>query len=155
MPIRAFRPADAPLLPALFHAAVHGPATHAYDADQRAAWSPAPPDPARFLARASDGRLTLVAIDDGDRLVGYGDLERDGHLDHFYCHPDASGSGVMAALYAELEAAARDWGLRRIFVEASEPARSFFLKQGFTLDHRRDFTIGGVAIHNYAMSKIL
>jgi putative acetyltransferase len=40
-------------------------------------------------------------------------------------------------------------------VEASEPARRFFLKHGFSELHRRNFEIGGVPIHNYAMEKRL
>ena len=41
------------------------------------------------------------------------------------------------------------------FTEASEPARSFFARQGFTIRHRRDFELAGVPIHNYAMEKHL
>jgi putative acetyltransferase len=40
-------------------------------------------------------------------------------------------------------------------VEASEPARRFFLKRGYAVLERRDFEIGGVPIHNYAMERRL
>lgn len=153
--IRPFRPTDADALSALYHAAVHGPATAAYDAAQRLAWSPAPPDPAGFVARGSDGRVVLVAVDAEDRPIAYADIERDGHLDHFYCAPEVAGTGVSIALYEAIEAIARGWGLTGIHVEASEPARIFFLRRGFEVAHRRDFTIRGVAIHNYAMTKML
>lgn len=155
MEIRVFRPADAPALSALFHAAVHGIAARDYDARQCAAWSPAPADPARFLARAADGRQVLLAVDGTDAPLAYGDMERDGHLDHLYCRPDAAGTGVTVALYAALEQVALDWQLGTIFLEASEPARRFFLRRGFRVEARRDFTIGDVPIHNYAMTKAL
>lgn len=155
MRIRPFRDEDAPALAALFHASVHGVAARHYMPAQVRAWSGAPVDPSRFLARAHDGRTLLVAADSRDRPIAYGDVEEDGHIDHLYCAPDHAGTGVAAALYSALEAAARSRGIARLYVEASEPARRFFLKQGFTELRRRDFEIAGVPIHNYAMEKRL
>ena len=140
---------------AIFHAAVHEIAGQHYSEAQVNAWALALPDPARFVARGADGRLLLVAVDESDVALAYGDLESDGHIDHLFCRPDAAGSGVAAVLYAELEAAALTRGLGRLYVEASEPARRFFLKQGFALVGRRDFELAGVAIHNFAMEKRL
>jgi putative acetyltransferase len=99
--------------------------------------------------------MLLVAVDEGGDPLAYGDLEADGHIDHLFCRPDAAGTGLAAALYAGLEAAARARGMARLHVEASEPARRFFPKQGFVLVARRDFEIGSVAIHNFAMEKRL
>jgi putative acetyltransferase len=155
MKIRPFIPADAPALAALFHAAVHTIAAAHYSPAQVGAWAPGVPDPARFVARAGDGRLLLVAVDEAGAPLAYGDLEADGHIDHLFCRPDAAGTGVTAALYAEIEAAARALGLARLHVEASEPARRFFLKQGFALAGRNDFELAGVPIHNFRMEKLL
>jgi putative acetyltransferase len=74
-------------------------------------------------------------------------------IDHLFCRPDVAGTGVTAALYAALEAAARARGIGLVYVEASEPARRFFAKQGFHLIGRHDFEISGVAIHNFEMEK--
>jgi len=127
MRIRPFRDDDAPALAQLFHAAVHGIGALHYTQAQVAAWSPAPADPARFAARGGDGRTLLVAADEGDRPIAYGDVEGDGHVDHLYCAPEHAGTGITAALYAAIEAAARARGVARLYVEASEPARRFFL----------------------------
>jgi len=113
------------------------------------------PDPATFLAWAAGDRLVLVAADAGDRPLAYGDLEADGHIDRLYCHPDVAGTGVTVSLYAGLEAAARGRGIARLTVEASEPARRFFLKRGFEVTARNDFELAGVAIHNWRMEKAL
>lgn len=88
-------------------------------------------------------------------MVGYGDLESDGHIDHLYCRPEAAGTGVAATLLEELITRARDSGIERLYVEASELARGLFERRGFTVLHRRDFDVRGVAIHNYAMEKQL
>jgi putative acetyltransferase len=155
MQVRPFRLEDAPALAALFHAAVHGIARQHYSEAQVKAWAPELPDPAGFEARAADGRILLVAVDEGDVPLAYGDLQPDGHIDHLFCRPDVAGTGVTAALYAAIEAEAQARKLTRLYVEASEPARRFFLKCGFVLVARRDFEIAGVAIHNFAMEKSL
>ncbi|MCY0991034.1 GNAT family N-acetyltransferase [Nannocystis sp. ILAH1] len=155
MRIRSFEPRDAGALAQLFHAAVHQIARMYYSRAQVLAWAPAVPDEARFRARAADGRTLLVAVDEADAPLAYGDVERNGHIDHLFCRPDVAGTGVTAALYTALEAAAVEQGIDLLFVEASEPARRFFAKQGFSLIERRDFEIGGVPIHNYRMEKKL
>jgi putative acetyltransferase len=155
MRIRPFRPADAPALARIFHAAVHQIGRLHYSPEQRNAWAPALPNPERFLEQAADGRILLVAADDHDRPLAYGDLKQDGRIDHLYCRPDVAGTGAASALYNRLEAAAGDRGIGRLHVEASEPARRFFLRKGFILLRRREFTLGGVALHNFAMEKLL
>lgn len=154
MRIRPFRPADAPALAALFHAAVHRAGSRYYAPEQLHAWSPAPPPPDRYIEQAH-GRTFLVAQDAAGRVIGYGDLERDGHIDHLYCHPDVIGTGVGGAILDALEQAARGDAIARLYVEASENARPLFERRGFTLDARNDFERRGVAIHNYRMSKRL
>ena len=155
MKIRPYKSDDAPALTALFHAAVHEIARLYYSQAQVNAWAPKVPDAAQFQARAADGRTVLVAVDDEDAPLAYGDVEGDGHIDHLFCRPDAAGTGVTAALYAALEAAARARGIGLVYVEASEPARRFFLKRGFDMIGRRDFEMAGVAIHNFEMEKRL
>jgi len=155
MHIRSFRPGDAPALARIFYAAVHQVGGLHYSPEQLKAWAPAVPDPERFLEWGADGRILLVAADESDRPLAYGDLEKDGRIDHLYCRPDVAGTGVASALYDRLEAAARHLGIGRLHVEASEPARRFFLRKRFILLRRRDFTLGAVAIHNFAMEKRL
>jgi putative acetyltransferase len=153
MQIRSFRPEDAPALAEIYHAAVHRIGALHYSPEQVKAWSPAVPDPEGFLKRGADGRILLVAADGRDRPLAYGDLEPNGHIDHLYCRPDVAGTGVVSALYDRLEAAARERGIGRLFVEASEPARRFFLRKSFIVRRRREFTVAGVAMHNFAMEK--
>ncbi|HEX8667428.1 MAG TPA: GNAT family N-acetyltransferase [Allosphingosinicella sp.] len=155
MQIRRFRSEDAPALARLYHEAVHRVGAVHYTPEQVRAWSPAVPDEAGFRARGGDGRLLLVAVDGEGEPLAYGDVEADGHIGHLYCRPDVAGSGITAALYDRLEAEARRQGIERLYVEASEPARRFFTRRGFSVLHRRDFQLRGVAIHNYAMEKRL
>jgi len=153
--IRLLRDQDVPALVRLFHDAVQEIGSRDYTAEQVAAWSPAPPDPAAFLARVRDGRQVYVAVDADDEPLGFIELEADGRIDCFYCRPDVAGSGVGAALYAHLEDTAVAQGFDALNVEASEAARRFFERRGFALLHRRDFQRRGVALHNYKMAKRL
>ena len=154
MLIRRFRPDDADALASIFHAAVHGTAINDYTPEQVAAWSPAPPD-ARCYLRRAETRTVFVAEGSDGTPVAYGDMEADGHIDHLYCHPDVTGTGVGSALYEAVETAAREMGLSTVVVEASEGARRLFERRGFVLQARCDFRMGGVAMHNYRMSKRL
>jgi len=154
MLIRTFKPTDADALAALFHASVHHAGVRDYSPEQVAAWSPSKPDPESYL-RQSEGRLIFVAQDKNGEPIGYGDLEPDGHIDHLYCRPDVIGTGVGSALYVEIEAAARKVGISVLFVEASEAARRLFERRGFSIEARKCFTVNGVAIHNYRMSKAI
>lgn len=97
----------------------------------------------------------LVAVDEAGRHLGFGDLEPDGHLDFLYVAPEAEGLHVGASIYAALEEHACKFKMPRIYVEASELAKSFFLRRGFVILGRNDLKLGNVAIHNFRMEKQL
>ena len=155
MKIRSFRPADANVLVDIFHQAVHAIGRSDYSQAQVEAWSPKPMNPDSFLERVSDGRSVFVAVDDQDKPIAFIELELNGHIDCFYCHPDFAGTGVGKILYQQLESAAMDAGVSSLHLEASEAARRFFLRVGFNVVRRRDFERNNVHIHNYLMRKHL
>ncbi len=152
--IRPYREADAEALAAVFERAVRTIGARDYSPDQIEAWIGREPRAERFRARMADGRRCWVA-DQAGRVVAFVDLETDGHIDFLFADPSVAGQGVAARLLDELEATARREGLTRLYVEASEAARRFFLRRGYAVQARRDFEIGGVPIHNYAMERRL
>ena len=153
MKIRNFKPDDAASLASIFHEAVRAVGRKDYSQAQVEVWSPQPVPADKFLARVSDGRSVFVAVNENDKPIAFIELEENGHIDCFYCHPDAAGTGVGTALFEQLESAALAAGLSRLYVEASEAARRFFLGKGFSLIKRRDFERNNVQIHNYLMEK--
>ena len=153
MKVRAYRPGDAAVLADLYVRSVRAIGPAGYSAAQVAAWAAAAPTAERLEALSRDGRTTLVAVDDADRPLAFADLEPDGHIHFFYCAPEAAGTGVAAALYDELEVLARSRGMQRLYAEASEAARRFFVKRGFAVTGRRDLELSGTPIHNYAVEK--
>jgi putative acetyltransferase len=100
------------------------------------------------------GRRSLVA-EEASEVVGFAELEGDGHLDMLYLRGDAVGRGVGWRLYSEVEREARSLGLGRIFTEASITARPVFEGQGFRVLHRNDLVVRGVGMRNFSMEKPL
>ena len=107
------------------------------------------------LAHVAAKYRVWVATDAADVAQGFIELDADGHIDCFYLAPEVVGTGIATALYIALEGEARRMGLAGLYVEASEAARRFFLRQGFVVQGRRVFERRGVAMHNFAMTKAL
>jgi putative acetyltransferase len=126
-----------------------------YTPEQVNAWVPRRWDAEKEQKRSGDGRLVLVAEGESGHVVAFIDLEPDGHIDRLFSAPEAAGRGVASRLYDDIEAAARDQGIERLFTEASELARRFFLRKGFTVLECQDKVLRGVPIHNYRMAKAL
>lgn len=153
--IRTYEPHDAADVADVFYRSVREVALSDYTVAQVKAWVPGRPDVEQMQLRCTDGRLVLVAADEQDRLVAFIDREPDGHIDRLFCAPEAVGRGIASLLYDEIEAAARNQGIRRLFTEASELARRFFERKGFTVLARQEKILRGVSIHNYRMAKAL
>lgn len=155
MPIRPYHAEDASPLAALYRESVSQLGIRRYTPEQVAAWLTLAPTPEQLHTQRLDGRITLVAVDSDDHPLGFTDLEADGHIHYLYCSPTGSGQGVASALYQALEHVAREQGMGRLYAEASEVARGFFQRQGFTVTARREFLVDGIPLHNYAVEKLL
>lgn len=151
--IRDYRDEDAEEIAELFHGAVHSLLDQGYSAEQLEAWSPTPPDRAHWRARLAE-RRPFVACEDG-RIVGFIELEDDGHIDCFYTHRDCQRRGVGRRLFDHLLAEARARGLRELYVEASAIARPFFERAGFVLEKTNRIERRGVVLENHSMRRAL
>jgi putative acetyltransferase len=135
----------------VFQRAIREVACRDYGPAQVAAWSKADRDdwePWRLT------RPTWVAVRDA-KIIGFSDLEADGHLDMMFVHPAHQGIGVASRLLAAVEDAARGQGLSRIFTEASITARPFFERRGFIVKAQQQVAKDGETFTNYQMQKIL
>jgi putative acetyltransferase len=128
--IRTYERRDAVGVADVFYRSVREVALSDYTPQQVRAWVPGRWDAGREHRRSGDGRLVLVAAGE------------PGHV-------------VASRLYDAIEAAARAQGIQRLFTEASELARRFFERKGFTVLERQDMILRGVPIHNYRMAKTL
>lgn len=156
MRIRALRPDEAPVLLAIFRAAVRVTAARDYSAAQIEAWSPAQWPPAlceRWLARVRALHPFVAEVD--GVAAGYADLQADGLIDHFYVSPDYARRGVGAALMAHLLALARERGLREVHSNVSRTAQPFFARFGFAVAAQQRPVVRGVEVPNARMRAVL
>lgn len=153
--IRTYVSSDNPQLARLLVLSVRELGRRYYSEEQIAAWLAQLPDEADLAGRCERADSVFVALGREKKLLGMILLEGDGHIDLFYCLPEASGQGVGTALLSHSERCLCNIAGARLFVEASEGARPVFIRHGFVDLGRRDFEISGVKIHNYAMEKML
>jgi putative acetyltransferase len=151
--VRQFRSDDVDTLIALFRDSVRVVARRDYTQEQVMAWAPDDVDRGAWRSRCG-ARETFVA-EIGDSIVGFTELERDGHLDMMFVHPEHQGRGVASALLAHVESAARCLDLARIYTEASVTARPFFEHRGFCMIASQLIRIRGQEFPNYRMEKPL
>jgi putative acetyltransferase len=90
-----------------------------------------------------------------DNIVGFAELEDNGHIDCFYCHHEYQGCGIGSALMREVEDSARKNKLSKLFAEVSITAKPFFESKGFIVKKEQSVTIRGMALTNFVMEKML
>ncbi len=151
--IRAYESKDAPEIVRLFYETVHSVNRLDYSREQVEAWAPKIPNAAAWRRRMA-ARKTLVAVANGE-VVGFAELEEDGHLDMFYLRKDAVGRGIGRHLYRAVEREALDRGIGRISIEASITARPFFERRGFRVVRQQTVQRRGVGLTNFVMEKPL
>ena len=151
--VRDYVRGDAEGICRLFYETVRTVNLGDYSPEQVRAWAPEVPDSVAWQERMS-GRHTLVAVEGGE-VVGFAELEEDGHLDMLYCRADAVGRGVGSGLYAAVEERARGLGVGRISTEASITARPFFVRHGFRVLRRNTVLREGIELTNFSMEKAL
>lgn len=151
--IRPYKAEDAPSIVRLFYETVRSVNRAHYSYEQVAAWAPEIPDAREWHSRMA-GRRTLVAEKTGE-VVGFAELEENGHLDMLYVSKHSVGTGIGRKLCEASEKEARALGLERVFTEASITARPFFGRQDFRVVREQTVVVRGVSLTNFVMEKRL
>jgi putative acetyltransferase len=149
--LRPFLPADAPVLAAIFVAAIEELTGEDYTEAQQQAWAAAADDEEAFGKRLA-GELTLIATLQNSP-VGFASLRGKDHVDMLYVHPSAVGHGVASALCEALEKLAGARGAQNLTVDASDNAEGFFAKRGYVAKQRNTVTVNGEWLANTTMQK--
>jgi putative acetyltransferase len=151
--MRPMLPADVPLLAEIFRAAVEELTAEDYTEAQQQAWAETADDLDAFGEKLA-GELTLVATYAGS-AVGFASLAENSRIDMLYVHPAAAGQGAGGMLIDALEKLAAGRGTKELSVEASDTARGFFEKRGFTAKTRNTVFRAGEWLANTTMVKPL
>lgn len=134
MMIRRAEPRDVPACAEIYAAGVHACGPAAYTPEQIAAWSAFAADPVRFPAFILEP-MTLIAVDDDDRPLGFCGLDPDGRVASLYVAPQAMRRGIASTLLRHMSAHAQRAGLTHLWTQASYFSLPLFLRHGFELDH--------------------
>jgi putative acetyltransferase len=151
--IRRYTVDDLPWLIDLFRRSVREAAVSDYAEAQLIAWAPDEIDSVAWGQKRLI-KPTWVALLCG-RIVGFVDLEPNGHIDMLYVHPEFTKRGVATALLVKAVNAARRQGNGRMHSEVSLTARRAFEKQGFQVIHTQVVSLRGQTMVNHVMERIL
>lgn len=153
MQIRHYQEADAREITTLFHDSVHAIDRRLYTDQALEAWSPTPPDYEHWRAR-----LTLkkpFVADINGQIVGFIELDPDGHIDCLYVHKDYQRQGIGQSLLKHLCDIAKQRRYERLYVEASKAAKPLFDALGFETLSVNQIERRGSVLTNFSMQHIL
>ncbi|MGL5834078.1 MAG: GNAT family N-acetyltransferase [Waterburya sp.] len=153
MEIRLFQPEDTPQIAQLFHNTVRKVNIQDYSLKQVIAWSPDDIYFRDWLTICSSN-FTYVAWEN-DRILGFGELESNGHIDCFYIDAQHQRQGIGSKIYQAIEIKARQLNNTRLITEASITAKPFFISQGFKIVNPQQVSCRGEIFINYLMEKVL
>jgi putative acetyltransferase len=151
--MRPMLPTDVPLLAEIFRAAIEELAADDYSETQQEAWASTADNEEAFGVKLAR-ELTLVATY-GGAAIGFASLADNRRIDMLYVHPAAAGQGAGAILCDALEKLAGARGAKEITVDASDTARGFFEKRGYSAQSRNTVSLGGEWLANTTMTKLL
>jgi putative acetyltransferase len=151
--LRPFLAADAPVLAAIFVAAIEELTGEDYSETQQQAWAGVADDEEQFGKRLAS-ELTLIATLQNSP-VGFASLKGADHIAMLYVHPSAAGQGVGSMLCEALEKLAGARGAKSLTVDASDNAQVFFAKRGYVAKQRNSVTVNGEWLANTTMEKTL
>ena len=149
MEIRSYNESDAMDIADLFHGSVHAIENELYTQAEKEAWAPTPPDYEVWKARLKV-KQPFVGMKEGV-IVGFIELDSDGHIDCLYVHKNYQGLGIGSELLEHLIHVGRDNGLSSFYTEASKSAEPIFKKYGFIRKSTNEIDLRGQVLINYNM----
>jgi len=147
--VRRYQDGDHFAIGRIYHEAVHQLAAKDYTPAQVLAWSDGNIDFEKWRKRCERKRAFVKELE--ACVVGFMELDPDGHIDCTYVDPAHARRGVMSELMEAVKAEAGRTGVGRLFAEVSKTARPFFEKHGFVHMRDNEVSIRGEVLVNYIM----
>ncbi len=151
--LRPYLPSDAELLAILLQASVLELAVDEYTEEQRDAWA-ASAESEAFAKRLASG-LTLVALDEDGEPVGFAVLVQNAAVAHVHVHPDLIGMGIGRTLLEALQKLALARGSEALLADATDNAKGFFAKLGYSEKARNTINYGDEWLGTTTMELLL
>lgn len=133
----------------LFYDTVHTINIQDYTKDQIAQWATGETNLEEWNSTFLE-HYTIVALLN-KIIVGFGDIDYTGYLDHLYVHKDYQKQGIATAICQKLE----DFASDAVTTHASITAVPFFNKRGYKVIKEQQIERGGQLLTNFVMVKLL
>ncbi len=147
--IRRYQPGDHVAIGRIFHEAVHQLASHDYTQEQCRAWSDGNIDFRLWQQRC--GRKRPFVKEHEGQVVGFMELDPDGHIDCTYVDPAHARRGYMSQVMEGVKNEAHAKGIEKLFAEVSITARPFFERHGFRHIRNNEVHVRGETLVNFIM----
>lgn len=149
--LREYHPGDCAEMASLFYGTVHSVCKKDYTKKQLDAWADKNPDIAAW--NTSFLRHNTLIAESSGRIIGFGDMDKNGYLNRLYIHKEYQSCGIGSAIVNALEKYAVNQGIMHFSVHASVTARSFFESKGYTAVRENTVVRHGCTLTNYIMEK--
>lgn len=147
MKIRRYQESDCRELTELFYNTVHIVNAKDYTKEQLDVWATGQTDLERWN-QSLQAHYSIVAVENGV-ILGFGDIDKTGYLDHLFVHAEHQGKGIATAICDQLEQAVP----RKITTHASITAKPFFEKRGYKVIKKQEVERQGIFLTNFVMEK--
>lgn len=146
MYLRKYCQADCQEIITLFQETVYKVNSQDYTKAQCDAWTSGCQDLTRWH-RTLQKHDSVVVIED-EKIIGFGDIDETGYLDHLYIHHEYQRQKVATLICNYLER-----HVSKITTHASITARPFFEKRGYQVAYQQQICKAGQWMSNYVMIK--
>lgn len=151
--IRKLKKSDLDDCIVLFRNTVHAINSKDYNQCQLDAWAPSCIDKSVWWESLSKN-IAYVAEYQG-KIVGFGDMSREGYFDRLFVHKDFQRKGIASALIKKIEDQARVAGIQEVNTEVSVTAKPLMEAFGYQLITKQIKEYNGQKFINFIMKKSL
>ena len=147
MLVREYQISDCKETTELFYNTVHTVNAKDYTKEQLDVWATGQVDLEKWNQSLQE-HYSIVVIEN-EVIVGFGDIDKTGYLDHLFVHADYQGKGIATAICNQLEQTVQG----DITTHASITAKPFFEKRGYKIVKEQQVERQGIFLTNFCMEK--
>ncbi len=147
--IRRYKTGDEKSIARIYHDAIYQLAASDYTREQLNAWANPPVNCEHWEHRCKIKQPFVNEVE--GRVVGFIELDPDGHIDCAFVDPAHSKVGIMSEIMEEIKRTARQRNIPRLFAEVSKTARHFFERHGFVFIRDNVVNVRGASLENFTM----
>ena len=147
MLFREYQTSDCKEITELFYSTVHTVNAKDYTKEQLDVWATEQVDLEKWNQSLQE-HYSIVAIEDGV-IVGFGDIDKTGYLDHLFVHANYQGRGIATAICNQLEQVVKG----DITTHASITAKPLIEKRGYRVVKEQQVERQGIFLTNFCMEK--